>query len=651
MKKEIKKVAKISADPLSDKLSELRKIIPGAFAEDKIDWEKLKATLGGEITTGIEKYGLNWAGKSNAFKAIRIPATGTLVPQEKESKDWDTTENIFIEGDNLEVLKLLQKHYRGQIKMCYIDPPYNTGKDFIYKDNFTENISDYYERTGQSKDGIKLVSNMESNGRYHSDWLTMMYPRLFLAKNLLKDDGVIFVSIDDNEVANLRMIMDEIFGEENFIADIIWEKKYSPQNDATYFSDMHDYVLCYAKRVRENKNSIDGFVLNLMDRTAEQNARYQNPDNDPRGDWKSSDMSVKTYSANYDFEIVTPTGRKVNPPSSRCWRFGKEKYAEMLADNRIWFGSDGNGIPSVKRFLSEVQQGIVPSTLWFREDVGDNQEAAKEIRDLFKIPPFDTPKPTRLIKRMLELSTANNSNDIVLDFFAGSGTTAHAVMAQNAEDGGNRKWICVQIPEEIDKESETYKTGYKNIAEISRERIRRAAVKIEEEVSEKRGEYNGLREVMGYKEREIKELQADAGGYRYDFDDSFKSLKLMRSNYRQWNVLTDKEDEQKLKAQMKLFVERPLIDEYEEKTVVFEILTKEGFDINAKVEKKTIEKMKVWAVSDSEKKMFVSFAKKLTKEQVEDLKLTESDMFVCFDSALDDTTKVNLMRNFNVKVI
>lgn len=651
MKKEIKKVAKISADPLADKLSELRKIIPEAFAENKIDWDKLKATLDGDVNTDVEKYGLHWAGKSNAFKAIRVPATGTLVPQEKESKDWDTTGNIFIEGDNLEVLKLLQKHYRGQIKMCYIDPPYNTGKDFIYKDNFTENISDYYERTGQSKDGIKLTSNMESNGRYHSDWLTMMYPRLFLAKNLLKDDGVIFVSIDDNEVANLRMIMDEIFGEENFVAIFPWKKRTAKSDVPFGVSQDYEWIVCY------NKESFIGGLSHER--------KYYSSDDYKNDRWRLSDLTTQKIESdrpNSAFDLVDPkTGKKYPYNPKRLWGITKDTFQDYYDKGKIVFPDDYDflniNIPAYRVFESEDKAKAVQKygsediikavSTFLPKEVGMSEDGNKEVADLFGSKIFSYPKPVSLIKHFI--GAINDRECLLLDFFAGSGTTAHAVMELNKEDGGNRKWICVQIPEETDKKSEAYQAGYKTIAEISRERIRRAGEKIKEDViQEKVPPRRGLQEVYGYKDREIGELESDA---TRDLDIGFKSLKLSQSNYRQWNVLTDKEDEKKLKDQMKLFAEKPLVDGYDEKVVVYEILTKEGFDLNAEVEEKAVGKMELWVISGSEKKMFISFAKKLTKEQIEELKLTESDIFVCFDSALDDTTKVNLMRSFNLKVI
>lgn len=607
----IQKVATTSENIPNDNLEKLRSVFPSFVKDREVDFDALQAFLKTEwVLAGEEKYGLSWAGKSNAFRAIRTPATGTLTPQPEESKNWDTTQNIFIEWDNLEVLKLLQKHYRGEIKMIYIDPPYNTGKDFVYKDNFTKWVADYYEQTGQTKDGIKMTANTEKNGRYHSDWLTMMYPRLFLAHNLLREDGVIFVSIDDNEVANLRMIMDEIFGEENFVSNLIWQKNYSPRNDTRYFSDMHDHILCYAK------NKLD-WDRNLLPRTDEQNERYTNRDGDVRWPWKAENFTVKTYSANYDYPIETPSWKIVHPPKGRCWRSPKEKFFELVSDNRIWFWEKGDNVPSKKSFLSEVQQGSVPTTIFFRDKVGDNQEAANQLKDLFWWEVyFDTPKPIRLIKHLLYIATSTNKNDLIFDFFSGSGTTAHAVMELNAEDEGNRRFICVQLPETTEEESEAYKAGYKKISDISRERIRRAGDKI---------------------------WKGDIG---------FKSFVLEQSNYRQWNTLTDSDDAEVLRAQMKLFAEKPLVDDVKEEPIVYEILIKEGFDLNAKVEKiETKNKKRIFVVEDGGRRLFISFAESFSQDEVTELKLWDADTFVCFDSALDDTTKINLVRNFNIKVI
>lgn len=609
-KKEIQKTERVSENIGNENLEKLRKVFPQFVKDGEVDFDALKAFFDKEnIAAGAEKYGLNWAGKSNAFRAIRAPATGTLAPQPKDSKDFDKTENIFIEGDNLEALKLLQKHYRGQVKMIYIDPPYNTGKDFIYKDNFTENISDYYERTGQSEGGVKLTSNPESAGRYHSDWLTMMYPRLFLARNLLRDDGVMFISIDDNEVHNLRMIMDEIFGEENFIAQIIWHSKYTVANDTKYLSQQHEYILCYTK----NKEAIEKLRL---PRTQEMDDRYTNPDNDPRGAWKATPLHAKSGSGE-SYMFTFRNGVKWKAPQGRFPRYGLVTLTRLDEENRLWFGKDLKTTPSVKTYLSELSvDGRVSGDVWHFDDVGHTHSSNEELADIVGKGMFDNPKPTGLIKKAIQLSCTKD--DIVMDFFAGSGTTAHAVMAQNAEDGGNRKWICVQLPEATDEDSEARKAGYKTIAEISRERIRRAGAKI---------------------------AKGDIG---------FKSFVLEKSNYRQWNVLTDKDDEKKLKEQMKLFAEKPLMDKYDEKSVVYEIILKEGFDLNAQVSQSVIPAkvgIQCWTVIDGERKIIITFAKEISKDQVEKLGLSENDIFVCLDSALDDTAKVNIMRNLIVKVI
>lgn len=616
-----------SEDIESENLNKLKSIFPQFVKDGQVDFDSLQEFFNKEgISSGTEKYGLSWNGKSNAFKAIRLPSTGTLNPQKEESKNWDNTKNIFIEGDNLEVLKLLQKHYREKIKMIYIDPPYNTGKDFVYKDNFTQSVADYYEQTGQTKDGIKMIANTEKNGRYHSDWLTMMYPRLFLAKNLLKDDGIIFVSIDDNEVANLRLIMDEIFGEDNFISSFIWQKNFAPKNDNKYISTSHEYVLFYAK----NKLSFNRF---LLPREEKHNSSYSNPDNDSRGDWTSGTVLVTTFSPSGVFEIVSPNGKKHLPPKGRCWRFSKDKIDELMKDNRLWFGRDGNGVPRIKRFLSEMPDGIVPQTLLKYDEVGSGQDGTQDLKTIFEdIQMFDFPKPLRLIQRLIKIST--EKNDIVLDFFAGSGTTAHAVMDLNSEDEGNRKWICVQLPEETDKDSEAYKAGYKTISQIARERIRRVGDKYA---------YN-----YEHINNDTKKVELEV---KYDgLDFGFKSYTLSKSNYRIWNELSADSDAKEIIEQSKLFIEKPLIDNYNEESVVNEILLKEGFNLNSKIEKGN-GILKEYIVNSGEKNIFITFAKKVSKEEVEKLGIKESDTFVCFDSALDDTTKVNIGRSINLRVI
>ena len=592
------KIPDTSADIRNENLEKLREVFPQFVSENTIDFDALQKFFEREgILADTEKYGLNWAGKSNAFRAIRTPATGTLVPQMDESKNWDETENIFIEGDNLEVLKLLQKHYAnpGKIKMIYIDPPYNTGKDFVYKDNFTQGVADYYEQTGQTQGGIKMTTNTEKNGRYHSDWLTMMYPRLFLARNLLRDDGVIFVSIDDNEVANLRLVMDEIFGEENFVANLIRKRRDSQANLSKNISPVHEYVLIYAKNNGEVLNKIIP-DLNVSE--------FKNPDNDPRGPYVTMPCTNKGGSV---YEIKLPNGRLITDE----WRFKKETFENLILENKIVIPRDGQGKPRYKLFFEEKKNmGVLPST-WLDSEAS-NQEGTKEIKDIFEDLIFDTPKPVGLLKFLLKL--ASDDSSIILDFFAGSGTTAHAVMDLNAEDDGNRKWICVQLPEETDEKSEAYKAGYKNIAEISRERIRRAGDKIG---------------------------KGDVG---------FKSFKLSPSNYRKWNEITDADDVETLLEQSKLFIENPLIDNYDEQSVVYEILEKEGFGLNAKIEQLPGD-LHPYMVTENDRKLVVTFEKQVSKEQVENLKLSLDDTFVCFDSALDDTGKVNIGRVVSIKTI
>lgn len=421
-----------------------------------------------------EAYEFNWVGKQAARAEVLKPIKKTLRPVKEDSVDWDNTQNIYIEGDNLEVLKLLQKSYLGKVKMIYIDPPYNTGNDFVYHDDFAMSADEYAEASGAVDElGNKYIKNMDSNGRFHSDWCSMMYSRLMVARTLLTEDGVIFISIDDNEVENLRKICDEVFGEGNFIAQLVWERAYSPKNDAKFVSNSHDYVLMVAK------NS-DEFVIGRLDRTEEANARYSNPDNDPRGIWKPSDMSVKTYNAECDYSITTPSGRVVEPPAGRCWSLSKKAFFERLQDNRIWFGSDGNSVPSIKRFLTELKhEGMAPTSILFYKEVGHSQEGAKEVVALFGDKGvFDGPKPVRLIERLITLANLKEAS-IVLDFFSGSATTAHALMQVNAKKNKSCKYILVQLPELV---SETKKNlGYKNICEIGEERIRRAGKKIKEE--------------------------------------------------------------------------------------------------------------------------------------------------------------------------
>ena len=467
-----------SPDLVNENFEKLAQLFPNCVTESAtgkaIDFDLLKQELSHDIIEGNkERYRLEWPGKREAIVTANLPTTKTLRPIREDSVDFDTTENLYIEGDNLEVLKLLQESYLGKIKMIYIDPPYNTGKDFVYKDNFTEDKTEHEQESGQRDEyGRRLVPNPESSGRYHSDWLTMMYPRLKLARNLLTDDGVIFISIDDNEVDNLRKICGEIFGQNNFVNNIIWEKKFAPQNDAKWLSDNHDHIICYAK-------TKELWRPHLLPRTKEANDRYKNMDDDPRGDWASDNLLRKDVQKTGLYTITSPNGIEHNPPSGRSWRVNEKKFQEMLADNRIWFGKDGGNVPRIKRFLSEVQDGIKPTTIWKHTEVGHNQQASQELRKLFDGETyFDTPKPVSLMKRIIEISAKEG---VVLDFFSGSSALAQATLEFNAEDSGKRKFIMVQLPEKFPKDNIAARDGYERITDFAKERIRRAAKKIKEE--------------------------------------------------------------------------------------------------------------------------------------------------------------------------
>ena len=440
-----------------------------------VNFELLKQMLSPDVVDGDEAYEFTWVGKKAAIVEANKPIRKALRPCVAESKDWDTTENLYIEGDNLEVLKLLQESYLGKVKMIYIDPPYNTGNDFIYADDFMRSQEEENAQMGMyDEDENRLFRNTDTNGRFHSDWCSMIYSRLMLARNLLTDDGVIFISIDDNEQENLKKCCDEVFGGQNFVAQLVWERAYAPKNDARFISNSHDYVLMYAR-------NLANFVIGRLPRTEEANARYQNPDNDPRGVWKPSDLSVKTYNAACDYPITTPSGRVIEPPAGRCWSLSKNAFLERLQDNRIYFGADGNSVPCMKRFLTELKyDGMAPTSIMFYKEVGHSQEGAKEVTKLLDAGAFDGPKPVRLLTRLLTLANLKDDS-IVLDFFSGSATTAHAVMQMNADKGSHIKYAMVQLPEMCDEEGTAYKAGFSTICEIGKERIRRAGDKIKSE--------------------------------------------------------------------------------------------------------------------------------------------------------------------------
>ncbi|SUB33503.1 type III restriction-modification system EcoP15I [[Pasteurella] mairii] len=486
----------------------------------------------------------------------------------EESVNFEQTQNIFIEGENLEVLKALQKSYFNSVKMIYIDPPYNTGSDFVYNDNFAQTQADYQTQTGEiGEDGLlkkAFRKNSKENGHYHSNWLNMMLPRLHLARNLLKDDGVIFISIDDNEQAQLKLLCDEVFGEENFVADVIWKKKYGIQNDAKFFSTNHDFVLVYAKSITEYRQ-------NLLPRTEEQDKRYTNRDNDPRGAWKAGDLSVGRITEKDIYEITTPSGRKVLPSNGRSWVVSQEKFFELVADNRIWFGEKGDNVPSIKQFLSEVKQGRTSSTIWEYTEVGHTDVANRDLKSLMSDKQFfDYPKPVNLVKQALILGS--NANDLILDFFAGSSTTAHAVMQLNAEDNGNRRFICVQLPELTDEKSEAYKAGFHNIAEISKERIRRAGSQILQKNDENRP-LEGRVGILAHQNN-----SEMVGKDAHPTDIGFKVFKLTDSHFKQWQSPTV----ENLSEQLEMFIDN-VKDNAEPQAMLYEILLRLGLKLTAKV--------------------------------------------------------------------
>ena len=437
-----------------------------------IDFDQLRQELSGTIVEGPrERYHLDWPGKREAMLAANAPIAKTLRPCREESVNFDTTKNLFIEGDNLEALKLLQETYLGKVKLIYIDPPYNTGNDFVYRDAFAQDSEAYFRQSNQKdEEGNRLIANTEANGRFHSDWLSMMYPRIRLAKNLLAEDGAIFVSIADQEVQNLRFLLDEVFGAENFIATIIWHKMDGPKNSARHFSEDHDYVVVYAR-------DAEVWRPNGVARTDEMISRYKNPDNDSRGPWLLSDLAARNFYSLGRYAITTKTGRVIEgPPAGSYWRVSQAKFKELDEDNRIWWGESGDNRPGIKRFLSEVREGVVPQTYWNWKDVGSTRNAKQELSSIMEAGAgedlFITPKPTKLLRRIIDIATSADSEDIVLDFFAGSSTTGHAVLAANADDTGKRRSILVQYPEPTESKS------YSNIAEFGRMRLRRAADKI-----------------------------------------------------------------------------------------------------------------------------------------------------------------------------
>lgn len=614
-----------SADIVAENIDQLKALFPELISAGSggiaINVEVLKALVGDKtVTDADEKYGLNWHGKRRSRQLALTPSTGTLRPCKDESVDWDTTQNLMIEGDNLEVLKLLQKSYAGKVKLIYIDPPYNTGKDFVYPDNFQDNVKNYLELTGQVEGGMKISSNTDASGRFHTDWLNMIYPRLKLARNLLRDDGVIFVTIDSTEADNLTALLKEIFGPENFATTFIWEKRRSREN-RTLFSVNHDYVVCVAKN-REIFETVRG----LLPLTDEARNRYGNPDNDPRGDWQSVAITAQAGHGTKSqfYTIVTPSGRQIDPPSGNCWRFTKERLAEMIADNRIWFGIAGSNVPRQKMFISEQEEGLTPHTIWTADEVGTTDSAKRDLNALFDgNAVFDTPKSVGLIRRMIEIGGSNDA--LVLDFFAGSGTTAESVWKENASDSGKRRVILIQLPEPLDPENKDQKSAAnycdtllkpRTIAELTKERLRRSAKKIKDE--------NPM----------------------FSGDTGFRVFKLDNSNIRAWNPDRDNLEQSLLDHEEHILPGRTEAD------IVFELLLKLGLDLCVPMESRRIAGKTVGSIGGGV--LLTCLADKISRDEVEFLaqgivgwhkELAPAGDATCIfrDSAFaDDVAKTNL---------
>ncbi|MFB2572712.1 site-specific DNA-methyltransferase [Micrococcus sp. IITD107] len=611
MSEEIHETPSTTPNFRTELASQLAELVPEVIADGKVDVEKLKELLDGDAADTSERFGLFWPGKKRALRAAQEPTTATLRPDFDNSKDWDTTKNVFIEGDNLEVLKILQKHYHAKIKMIYIDPPYNTGKDFVYPDNYKEGLDTYLEWTRQvNEEGKKLSSNADTEGRYHSNWLNMMYPRLKLARNLLTQDGVVFISIDDTEYANLRRMCDEVFGEDCFVASIVWRKKASPDARST-IGAVHDHILCYVRSGAYVKDAIGKASL-----SSSRVAAFTNPDDDPRGPWASVDMTGMTGRATKDqyFEVTLPSGRRISPPSGRSWGLVERTFEELRADNRIWFGQSGDNVPRVKRFLSEAT-GQTPASYWSSDEAGTNQNATDEVSELFdgqRV--FDTPKPTALLRKMLEIGTKRDSEHLVLDFFAGSGTTADAVLRANAEDGGNRRYIVVQLPEPTNDKSVARAAGYRNIADLSRERIRLAA-----------------------------EAVASSGQDATEYDCGFRVMKLADTNFSKWKVSSDV-DRHQLEQHLFDLRESSSADDASADDLLVEILLKQGYSLTEQIAPVDVAGLELRSVGNGIVLAYLNEHVKPTLEQLRAVVDEDPARLIVLEDAFqgDDQLKTNL---------
>ena len=602
------KVEQFTPSVLDERLEDLKHTFPEFFTEGKLDVSKLRELLGEAVEEETERYRFTWAGRQDAINMLQTPTRATLVPCSEESVDFDTTGNIFVEGDNLEVLKLLYKPYFGEVKAIYIDPPYNTGSEFVYTDNYRDPLSTYLRITGQKDEEGNIGSNkVEKSGRFHSNWLSMMYPRLFLARRLLKDDGIIFVSIDDHEVYNLRMLMNGIFGPENFIGGFVWRKKAGAGSDTKLFFRQHEHILMYAR----NKEKIAGLFQPL---TEKQLREYKNPDDDCRGPWAPTDLTraddndpARTY------EVVSPKGAKF----TACWTYTQENFKKLIADGLIWWGKNGKSKPKKKRFLEE-KEGLTPRS-WV--DIALTSDGTKDVKKL-DLSVFKFPKPVKLIKHFLQIAT--KADDLILDFFAGSCTTAQAVLELNRENGGNRRFIMVQLPERTPEDSDARNAGYETISDIGKERIRRVIANMQEDEALAKSEDLGV-----------------------------KVFKLAESNYRLWNGV-EEDTPESYAEQLRLFSENPLIKDWIPENVIYEIAIKEGYRLNSLIDQvKGVERNTIFRVTSADQKQifYICFDEELCQDDIDKLQLTSDELFVCFDHALDDTKASNLALQCRLKTI
>jgi adenine-specific DNA-methyltransferase len=607
-----------------ERLTALREIAPEAFADGKINWAALKEALGGELEddeTNEEHFGLFWPGKREARKLASRPSSGTLVPVKGEGINEENTRNIFIEGENLEVLKILRKSYAGRVKMIYIDPPYNTGNDFVYDDDFTEPLQDYLKRTGQiDGEGRPMTTNKKADGRFHSRWLSMMYPRLRLARELLRDDGVIFVSIDDNEVHHLRMLMNEVFGEENFLSTFIWEKRTNRENRKVV-STRHDYIACFSKA-----NNHGTRELSQLPMTEQALSQYKNPDNDSRGRWKSDPASAQAGHGTKSqfYELTAPNGKVHHLESGRCWVYTKSVMDKAIQEGRIWFGKDGNGVPRIKTYLFEKERGLTPETIWFAREVSTTERAKNALKELFDGKAvFETPKPIDLVRRCVELA---GEEGIVLDFFAGSAVAGHAVLEQSLIDGKKRSFILVQMAESADDNSEAKQSGFDTVADIAIARLKR----------------------LISHHLEQKDL------LKKDVDLGIRVLRLSNSHYKPWQNYHG-ESVEELESLFESYTE-PLVENWREieDGLFTEILLLEGFPLDstvAEMTEYTANRLRLVTCDFHESRLILCLDDALSPETVQQLNLTDGDTFVCLDTAVDDKTKARLADKGLIKTI